>query len=335
MSALATLLYPFRTGALALPGNGERALFLGAVPGLDLPDGFGAEIFPVQNLRPSFLALSREGRPVVPQASGEDFDWAFVLCTRHRGENEARVAEALARLKAGGRLVVAGAKDEGIDALRRRLAERLGIEGHLAKHHGAAFWLRRAAGPARPPSFPDAGAPALADFVAAPGMFSHDHVDPGSRLLAEHLPADLAGAVADFAAGWGYLAVEVAKRCPKVASLDLYEADFAALEAARQNLARHAEGKPAGFFWHDLLAEPVARRYDAIVMNPPFHRGRAAEPALGQGMVAAAGRALRKGGRLWMVANRGLPYEPALAAGFSSSEEVVRDGSFRVFAARR
>ena len=61
------------------------------------------------------------------------------------------------------------------------------------------------------------------------------------------------------------------------------------LEAAKANLAERRASTP-GFFWHDLLAEPVERRYDAIVMNPPFHQGRAAEPEIGAGMIAARQR---------------------------------------------
>ena len=64
-------------------------------------------------------------------------------------------------------------------------------------------------------------------------------------------------------------------------AIDLYEADFASLEAARTNLAGIGASRPR-FFWHDLAAEPVDDRYDAIVMNPPFHQGRAAEPEIGQ-----------------------------------------------------
>ncbi|TIW22658.1 MAG: methyltransferase, partial [Mesorhizobium sp.] len=88
-------------------------------------------------------------------------------------------------------------------------------------------------------------------------------------------------------------------------------------------------------FWTDLLTETVERRYDAIVMNPPFHSGRAAEPGIGSGMIRAASKALKPGGRLFMVANRQLPYEKVLAAAFSSHAEVARDGMFKVFSARR
>ena len=77
------------------------------------------------------------------------------------------------------------------------------------------------------------------------------------------------------------------------------------------------------------------RKYDLIVMNPPFHQGRAAEPAIGQAMIGAASSALRPGGRLFMVQNRGLPYEQTLKADFSGVSEVRRDGAFRIIMAQR
>lgn len=335
MSAHATLFHPFHEGLLDTPGAQARVLFLGAEPGFVLPDGFEAELFLVQGFRPAFLALLKQGWQVAPQASGAGYDLALVLCTRHRGENEARMADALARMAPGALLVVAGAKSDGIDSLRKRTGEKLVVRGHASKHHGTAFWLRRPEALPTVPPLLDPSLSATAEFVARPGMFSHAGADPGSRLLAAHLPGDLKGSVADFGAGWGYLAVEVARCCSRVAAIDLFEADFASLEAAGQNMARHAPGKAAGFFWHDLLAEPVERRYDAIVMNPPFHQGRAADPAIGQAMIAAAAKALGKGGRLLLVANRGLPYEAPLRAAFAAVEEIARDGSFKVLAARR
>ncbi|TJV68079.1 MAG: methyltransferase, partial [Mesorhizobium sp.] len=66
--------------------------------------------------------------------------------------------------------------------------------------------------------------------------FSFDKIDAGSRLLVDNLPGDLRGSVADFCAGWGYVAAEVAARSPGISALDLYEADFDALEAAKGNI---------------------------------------------------------------------------------------------------
>ena len=143
------------------------------------------------------------------------------------------------------------------------------------------------------------------------------------------------GAAADFGAGWGYLAAQLAERTKGLASIDLYEADHASLEAARQNLAGVVPPPAFGFFWHDLAGEKVERKYDLIVMNPPFHQGRAADPGIGQAMIKTASAALKPGGHLLMVSNRGLPYDQALKTGFKEVEELRSEGGFRVLAARR
>ena len=149
-------------------------------------------------------------------------------------------------------------------------------------------------------------------FVTAPGMFSHDRTDAGSRLLAESLPESAKGVAADFGAGWGYLSTMLAERTAGLKAIDLYEADYESLEAARTNLAALPTVPEFGFFWHDLVGEKVERKYDLIVMNPPFHQGRAAEPEIGQAIIKAASSALKSGGRLFMVQNRGLPYDQTL-----------------------
>ena len=90
-----------------------------------------------------------------------------------------------------------------------------------------------------------------------------------------------------------------------------------------------------GFFWHDLVGEKVEKKYDLIVMNPPFHQSRASDPGIGQAMIKAASSALKPGGRLLMVANRGLPYEQPLKTGFKEAQELRNEGGFRVISARR
>jgi 16S rRNA (guanine1207-N2)-methyltransferase len=331
---LKTLFHPFEADAVPLPGKGERALFLGAEPGFRLPEGFEAALHLVQGFRPDFRALQASGLIVTAQAEGDGFDMALVLAGRHRGLNEVRIAEALERVAPGGLVVVAGGKDDGIASLRKRIDELVPLEGHLPKYHGIAFWLRRPADLAAAEELRTANPALLVEnrFHTAPGMFSFDRIDTGSKLLVENLPSDLRGNIADFCAGWGYVAAEMVARSSGLSALDLYEADFDALEAAKGNLANSVA---QGFFWTDLLAEPVERRYDVIAMNPPFHRSRAAEPEIGAGMIRAAAKALKPGGRLFMVANRQLPYEPVLSAVFASHAELARDGMFKVFSARR
>jgi 16S rRNA (guanine1207-N2)-methyltransferase len=333
---LATLFHPFETGDLDVPGSGSQVLFLGAEPGFRLPEGFGAELSLVQGFRPHFNALAAAGRKVTPRAEGTGLDGALVLAGRHRGQNEARIAEAVERVVPGGLVLVAGSTDDGIASLRKRVEKLVEVEGSLPKYHGIAFWFRR---PADTASIIDAlrPEPTLVDgrFHTAPGMFSHDRIDAASLLLAECLPESAKGIAADFGAGWGYLAAQLVERTKGLTAIDLYEADYESLEAAKRNLAALPQPPGFAFFWHDLVGEKVEKKYDLIVMNPPFHKGRAAEPSIGQAIIKAASSALKPGGQLLMVANRGLPYDQTLKAAFKDVRELRNEGGFRVISARR
>ncbi|NRP90356.1 Ribosomal RNA small subunit methyltransferase C [Ensifer adhaerens] len=334
--ALKTLFHPFASGTIDAPGEGKRILFLAAEAGFSLPDGFTAELSAVQGFRPFYRQLQAQRINVTPEIEGGDYDGALVLCGKHKGENEDHIAEALSRVREGGLIVVAGGKEDGIQPLRKRMEGfSLAVE-YMPKYHGVAFWF------ARPADIKvmtaQLGKPATRvddRFTTTPGMFSHDRIDAGSELLASRLPTDFTGDAADFGAGWGYLSVELATKSPRIARIDLYEAHYGALEAARANLLANCPKVAQRFFWHDLASEPVKDKYDLIVMNPPFHEGHAAEPSLGQAMIKTAAASLRSGGRLMLVANRGLPYEPVLAESFKEHGETCRNARFKVLWAKK
>ncbi len=336
--ALKTLLYPFDADVVPSPATGERILFLGAEAGFRTSDALkDTDVTCVQGFRPLFRELEAAGHMATPLPGGGEYGAALILCGRHRGQNEAWLAEAVQRTRVRGLIIAAGSKDDGMASLRKRLETMVELGGHLPKFHGLAVWFRRPQDATPLLGALGSGkqaAPVDGHFSTAPGMFSHDRVDAGSRLLAEHFfPADISGQVADFCAGWGYLAREAVRRCPKIKAIDLYEADFASLEAARINLADATI--PVRFFWHDLATEPVTTRYDAIVMNPPFHTERRAEPSLGQDMIKAAAKALKSGGRLLLVANHHLPYEKTIPGLFTSFSEIGRAGGFKLILAKK
>jgi 16S rRNA (guanine1207-N2)-methyltransferase len=324
--ATRALAHAFETGALAP----ERAFLLRAEV---LPVAWRTDIEAEQSFRPEYRRLAAAGWSVSPRLERGGQALGLVLLTKHKEENLANIARAWSLLADGDTLVCAGANDDGAASLEKHTAKAFGLAGSLSKFHCRVFWLTR--GERTPPDYwrdlTVLKAVGDGSWMSQPGIFAWDRIDDGSALLARHLPDDLAGHVADFGCGWGYLSRELLGRSPGVSKIDLIDAEQRALEAARANLA----DSRASFHWLDLTAEAAPATYDAIVCNPPFHAGRAAEPALGQGIIVAASRALKPGGRFYMVANRGLPYEPLLKANFAAFETLADNNKFRISRATR
>lgn len=299
---------------------GKRWLFLNAAPLPELADATHE-----QPCRPGFLALRHAGRDVHSRVDETGFDGAALLLARSRRGNERLLARAWNAVREGGRVVACGAKTAGVAPLRKWAAARTDVHASLPKHHAVAFTLRRE-GDDWP--VPEHFAEVEDGWWTTPGAFSADGPDPASAMLADHLD-DVAGRVADLGAGWGYLSAKALER--DIESVALFEADHAALEAARRNV----EDERASFHWHDVVGEPIAQRFDTVVMNPPFHTGRAADPALGTAFIDRAAAILAPGGRLLMVANRQLPYERQLEARFGRWEKVEERAGFKVLTATR
>jgi len=339
-SALATLLLPFATGALAWPRD-ARVLFAHA------RDGWPLRAMPLDHLvceqgfKPHADALQSGGLHVVARTD-EKFPLVLLLPPRQRDHARAELARAVRRVEAGGMLVASVANNEGARSGEADMQRLLGSVQSISKNHCRAFWATprdEALDRALLEEWSQLDAPrpiAEGRFISRPGVFAWDRIDAASELLAAHLPDDLCGRGADLGAGFGYLSAELLARCPRIASLDAYEADARALDLARQNLAtaNATRAIPAelGCFWHDVTAG-LPRRYDVIMSNPPFHVGRADEPELGRAFIAAAADALDPRGRLWLVANRHLPYESILNERFATVRTVANERGFKVIEA--
>lgn len=252
---------------------------------------------------------------------------AAILCLP-RAKARARAALAEAASVTTGHVNVDGLKTDGIESVLRDCRKRVAVGAALSKAHGKIFSFVAGS------EFADWASTApqaiAGGYVTAPGVFSADAVDPASRFLAETLPAKLGAHVIDLGAGWGYLSSRALER-DSVARLDLVEADHAALACARQNVA----DSRAYFHWADATRWQPEARADTVIMNPPFHESRAADPDLGRGFIRAAAAMLKPSGALWMVANRHLPYETTLAQCFTSVTEAAGDTRFKILNASR
>ena len=325
------LMTPFERDELPVPAGPVLWLRGDASPVLDLFDP--AQLHVVQGFRPAHDRVASRGITTLDKA-GDGYDMALVSITRNRVETRGLIATAWAALNPGGTLVVDGDKSDGIEGLLKDAKTVLPVEGTTSKAHGKVFWATRQA-PDNPAiaQWRDAAQPRTNDagFVVAPGIFSADGVDPGSARLASHFTAKISGRVADFGAGWGWLSNQLLTVAPDITAIDLYEAEAAALDAARHNVT----DPRAGYFWADVPNTACREPYDTIIMNPPFHQTRKAEPQLGIGFITSAQRFLKPGGQLWMVANRHLPYEATLEKAFRRIEKRHEDTQFKVFRASK
>lgn len=276
---------------------------------------------------PDHRALAARGFQVAPAMDGR-FGAALVILPRAKAEARARIADAASRLAPGAALWIDGQKTDGVDSILREMRMLAPVDEVHSKAHGKIFRVTVPSGDWLPADWSARAREVVPGFVTRPGVFSADGVDPGSAMLAAALPDRMPTRIVDLGAGWGWLAAQALAR-PGIEVIHLVEADHAALESARDNIA----DPRAQFHWADArdfaLPEPV----NGVIMNPPFHDGRTADPRIGADFIAAAARLLTGAGRLWMVANRHLPYETALAQHFAQVTELRGDSRFKVIEA--
>jgi 16S rRNA (guanine1207-N2)-methyltransferase len=340
-AALDALFVPFAAGELALPPDG-CLLILRARDGFTLRERRRPGWVLQQSFKPAADALARSGFAVVADPPEGTYPVVMVLPTRQREETRALFAQAIQRAGHDGIVVASVPNSEGAKTAESDLASLAGPLGHLSKHKCRVFWTRPGAEPdlALLERWGALDAPLPIEggrYMSRRGLFAWDRVDTASALLAEVLPDDFRGRLADLGAGFGYLACAAIARSPGIFAADLYEAEGRALLPATANLAeavaRAGRRIATSVHWSDVT-HGVAPGYDVVVSNPPFHQGRADQPELGRAFIAVAARALVPTGRFWMVANRHLAYEAALDAAFARVRMVVDRDGFKVIEAQ-
>lgn len=240
---------------------------------------------------------------------GRGYDAVFVNCPKNREETEGLIALALER--SSGFVMCVAPNDANGNRLGR-MCEAYGVEvGRLAKRGCKIVWTTEATKANRtmikqnlslltPRKIEIEGR----QWLTTPGLFGWDKIDEGSSLLTGYLPKDASGRVADFGCGYGYLSDYIAQNMPDVTAIDAYDIDARAVSIVAEN-----GGEKVKPLWRDLKTHNPGPVYDMVVMNPPFHNGKQEDIGLGESLIRTAWASLAPGGRLFMVANRNLPYE--------------------------
>ncbi|MEV0228380.1 methyltransferase [Nonomuraea sp. NPDC050786] len=165
------------------------------------------------------------------------------------------------------------------------------------------------------------------------GTFCADRLDIGTRFFLENLPPIRGRAhVVDLGCGNGVigLAAALADSDAKVSFID---ESYQALASAEATVRANTDIGSATFLAADGMSGVPAGTVDLVLTNPPFHTHRARTDATAWRMFNGSRAALRRGGELWVVANRHLGYHVKLRRLFGNCEVAASNPKFVVLRA--
>ncbi|MFN0197221.1 MAG: class I SAM-dependent methyltransferase [Planctomycetaceae bacterium] len=156
--------------------------------------------------------------------------------------------------------------------------------------------------------------------VTRPGVFCHRRVDAGARAIMSVMEIAPGNRVADIGCGSGAVGMAAALRHPDVTVLAI-DSNPRALECTQRGAEINGITNIVISLNADAVCEPQGE-FDVVVGNPPYYSNyRIAEIFL-QG----ASRALRPGGRVWMVTKQPNWFVERMSEMFDNVNEIPAKG---------
>lgn len=170
-------------------------------------------------------------------------------------------------------------------------------------------------------------------IYSRPGVFSWDHLDEATQILADHIEVAVGASVLDLGCGSGPLGI-VASRLSGGAPVTMVDADVEAVRSAVKSAEaagiRNFRAMPS-----DVASAVIGEQFDVVVTNPPFHVGKETELSVPMQFIEDSWEVLSPGGRLFLVANRTLPYETPIKRRFGNVSNAHDGRRFKVLSATK
>ncbi|HLC22740.1 MAG TPA: methyltransferase [Candidatus Nanoarchaeia archaeon] len=166
------------------------------------------------------------------------------------------------------------------------------------------------------------------EFFTAPGVFSKDKVDFGTKLLSEHFIVGKQDTVLDLGCGIGILGRVAAEHTEE--QVILVDVNPRAVQLARMNTKHFSNTE---VMESDAYYALKGMQFDVILLNPPQTAGK----KLCFAMIADAKHHLKKGGNLQVVARHnkgGASLSAHMKEVFGNVETIVKRGGYRVYISR-
>lgn len=274
--------------------------------------------------------------------ANKEYDYIFYVLPKSKKESLYYLSVAIKYLKKNGHIIAVAPNDAGGKTLSR-VMKQLGFEGESYSKNKCRIFVGQVDDliEVNLEGHLKIGVPHILEidgenFYSQVGVYGWDKVDLGSKLLVQNLPDNLYGVGADFGCGYGYIAKKICEKYQLISKLFCIDIDWRSIECAKLNLKPFQEKISTEFLWTDLTQKPIGLApLDFIVMNPPFHKGKETKIDLGKDMIKTAHSRLKNGGKLYIVANRQLPYEGVLNTLFRKVEKVTEEQGYKVFHAQK